>query len=128
MRISKVSELTGVSADTLRYYEKIGLIPTVTRSNNGIRDYQDIDIKRIEFIKCMRRAGLPVKALIEYIELVQQGNQTIELRKEILKTHREQFISKIKELQETLDLINYKIQVYEEAVLKREVDIIQVED
>jgi len=117
-----------VSADTLRYYEKIGLIPTVTRSNNGIRDYQDIDIKRIEFIKCMRRAGLPVKALIEYIELVQQGNQTIELRKEILKTHREQFISKIKELQETLDLINYKIQVYEEAVLKREVDIIQVED
>ena len=128
MRISKVSELAGVSADTLRYYEKIGLIPTVTRSNNGIRDYQDIDIKRIEFIKCMRRAGLPVKALIEYIELVQQGNQTIELRKEILKTHREQFISKIKELQETLDLINYKIQVYEEAVLKREVDIIQVED
>jgi DNA-binding transcriptional MerR regulator len=128
MRISKVSELTSVSADTLRYYEKIGLIPTVTRSNNGIRDYQDIDIKRIEFIKCMRRAGLPVKALIEYIELVQQGNQTIELRKEILKTHREQFISKIKELQETLDLINYKIQVYEEAVLKREVDIIQVED
>lgn len=128
MRISKVSELTSVSADTLRYYEKIGLIPTVTRSNNGIRDYQDIDIKRIEFIKCMRRAGLPVKALIEYIELVQQGNQTIELRKEILKTHREQFISKIKELQETLDLINYKIQVYEEAVLKREVEIIQVED
>lgn len=128
MRISKVSELAGVSADTLRYYEKIGLIPTVTRSNNGIRDYQDIDIKRIEFIKCMRRAGLPVKALIEYIELVQQGNQTIELRKEILKTHREQFISKIKELQETLDLINYKIQVYEEAVLKREVEIIQVED
>ena len=128
MRISKVSELTGVSADTLRYYEKIGLIPPITRTNNRIRDYQDIDIKRIEFIKCMRSAGLPVKALIEYIKLVQQGNQTIELRKDILKTHREQFINKIKELQETLDLINYKIQVYEETVLKREVDIIQVED
>ena len=64
MRISEVSERSGVSSDTLRYYERIGLIPPVNRSKNGIRDYNEIDVKRVEFIKCMRGAGLPIETLI----------------------------------------------------------------
>jgi DNA-binding transcriptional MerR regulator len=77
MKISEVSEQCGVSADTLRYYERIGLLPHVNRSESGIRDYNELDMRRVEFIKCMRTAGLPVEVLITYYQLVQQGDETI---------------------------------------------------
>jgi DNA-binding transcriptional MerR regulator len=120
MKIAEVSERYAISADTLRYYERIGLIPPVNRNGSGIRDYDDIDLRRVEFIKCMRSAGLPIEALIEYVALVQQGDQTIEARKEILREQREQLTVKIKDLQKTLDILNYKISVYEKAVLDKE--------
>ena len=123
MRIAEVSEQYGISLDTLRYYERIGLIPPVNRKESGVRDYNEIDLKRVEFIKCMRRAGLPIEALIEYIGLVQQGDLTIEARKEILKEQREQLLIKMGELQETLDMLNYKIDVYENTVLKIEKEL-----
>ncbi len=128
MKISEVSEHCGISSDTLRYYERIGLIPPVNRNMSGIRDYSEIDVKRVEFIKCMRSAGLPIDALIEYYGLVQQGDQTIEARKEILKEHREQLVAKMEEIQQTLDLVDYKIEVYENALLRREKELIQFED
>jgi DNA-binding transcriptional MerR regulator len=128
MRISKVCERYSISSDTLRYYERIGLIPPVNRNRGGIRDYNEIDIKRVEFIKCMRSAGLPIEALIEYVKLVQQGDQTIEARKEILQVQRERLVAKMEEMQETLDILDYKISVYEKAVLKKENEIIQIED
>ena len=128
MKIAEVSERYGISSDTLRYYERIGLIPTVNRNKSGIRDYSEIDMKRVEFIKCMRGAGLPIEVLIEYVGLVQQGDQTIEARKEILKEQREQLAAKMEEMQKTLDLLDYKIRVYENAVLKKEKETIQIED
>jgi DNA-binding transcriptional MerR regulator len=76
-----------------RYYERIGFIPPVNRDNSGIRDYNEIDVKRVEFIKCMRSARLPIEALIEYYGLVQPGDQTIEARKEILKEQRKQLVA-----------------------------------
>ena len=109
MRISEVSEQSGMSADTLRYYERIGLIPPVNRNGSGIRDYNDMDMKRVEFIRCMRNAGLSIEVLSEYVELVQQGDETIEARQEILKEQRKQLAAKIEEMQETLDLLDYKI-------------------
>ena len=128
MKISEVSERCGISSDTLRYYERIGLLPPVNRNTSGIRDYSEIDVRRVEFVKCMRSAGLPIDALIEYYGLVQQGDQTIEARKEILNEHREQLVAKMEEIQKTLDLVDYKIKVYENALLKREREIIQLED
>ncbi|MCA9952613.1 MAG: MerR family transcriptional regulator [Anaerolineales bacterium] len=128
MRISEVSEQSGMSADTLRYYERIGLIPPVNRNGSGIRDYNDMDMKRVEFIRCMRNAGLSIEVLSEYVELVQQGDETIEARQEILKEQRKQLAAKIEEMQETLDLLDYKIDVYENAVLKKEQEIIQLEE
>lgn len=128
MKISEVSEQSGVSADTLRYYERIGLIPAVNRNGSGIRDYNDIDIKRVEFIKCMRNAGLPIEVLSAYVELVQQGDETIEARQEILKEQRRQLAAKMAEMQESLDLLDYKISVYENAVLNKEQEIIQTEN
>ena len=128
MKIAEVSERYGLSSDTLRYYERIGLIPPVNRNQGGIRNYGEIDVMRVEFIKCMRSAGLPVETLIEYVGLVQQGDGTIEARKEILKGQRELLAARMNEMQKTLDILDHKIEVYEKAVLKKEKEMIQMED
>ncbi len=125
MKIAEVSEDFGLTSDTLRYYERIGLIPPVNRDSGGIRDYTDLDLRRVEFIKCMRCAGLPIETLIEYMDLVQQGDQTIEARKEILKEQRDQLAARMAEMQKTLDLLDYKIEVYEKAVLTAEKSMLQ---
>ena len=128
MKIGEVSENHGISSDTLRYYERIGLLPSVNRTKNGIRDYSELDQKRVAFIKCMRSAGLPIDVLIQYFELVQQGDKTIKARKEILIEQREQLLARMKEMQETLDLLDYKISVYENAVLTKEKELLPIED
>jgi len=125
MKIAEVSERYSISSDTLRYYERIGLIRHVNRNASGIRDYNEIDLRRVEFIKCMRSAGLSIEVLIEYVGLVQQGDQTIETRKEILKEQRELLLARMKELQKTLDVLDHKIEVYENAVLTKEKKIVQ---
>ncbi len=127
MKIQEVSERYGLSADTLRYYERIGLIPTVNRTESGIRDYNELDIRRVDFIKCMRSAGLPLEVLIDYMSLVQQGDSTIETRKEILREQRALLAARIAEMQKTLDLLDHKIQVYENAILTKEKEISQEE-
>ena len=128
MKIAEVSDRYSLSADTLRYYERIGLIPPVNRNDNGIRDYDETDVRRVEFIKCMRSAGLPIETLIEYVGLVQQGDTTIEARKQILKAQRELILARMKAMQETLDVLNYKISVYEDALLKKERAIILADE
>jgi DNA-binding transcriptional MerR regulator len=128
MRIAEVSEQFGLSVDTLRYYERVGLIPPVHRNESGIRDYDDLDLRRVDFIKCMRGAGLPVEVLIEYMRLVQQGDSTIEARKEILIEQRDLVAARLEEMQKTLERLNYKIDVYEKALLKKEKEMIQVEE
>ncbi len=128
MKIMEVSQQFSLSSDTLRYYERIGLIPPVNRNGSGIRDYNELDLRRVEFIKCMRSAGLPVEVLIEYVALVQQGDETIEARKEILKEQRELLMTRMQEMQNTLDILNHKIEGYENAVLKKEKVMIQVEE
>ena len=128
MKIAEVSEQYGLSSDTLRYYERVGLIPPVNRNESGIRDYNELDLRRVEFIKCMRSAGLPVEVLIEYVGLVQQGDKTIEARREILKVQRELLLARMKEMQKTLDILDHKIQLYENAVLKKEKHMIPIEE
>jgi DNA-binding transcriptional MerR regulator len=128
MKIMEVSEQYGISSDTLRYYERIGLIQPVNRNGSGIRDYNELDLRRVEFIKCMRSAGLPIEILIEYVGLVQQGDKTIETRREILKEQRELLLARMKEMQKTLDILDHKVEVYENAVLKKEKGIIQTEE
>jgi DNA-binding transcriptional MerR regulator len=128
MKIAEVSEKFGLSVDTLRYYERVGLIPPVHRNDGGIRDYDELDLRRVDFIKCMRGAGLPVEVLIEYMGLVQQGDSTIEARKEILIEQRNLVAARLEEMQKTLDRLNYKIDVYEKALLKKEKEMLQVEE
>jgi MerR family transcriptional regulator, aldehyde-responsive regulator len=128
MKIAEVSERHGISSDTLRYYERVGLIPHVNRGENGIRDYNELDIRRVDFVKCMRGAGLSIEVLVEYMDLVQQGDGTIETRKEILREQRDLVTARIQEMQKTLDLLNHKIQVYEKAILTKERQIVQTEE
>jgi DNA-binding transcriptional MerR regulator len=124
MKIAEVSEKYAITADTLRYYERIGLIETVNRNSGGIREYGERDLKRVEFIKCMRSAGLPIEVLIEYIGLVNKGDATIEARRQILKDQRLRLTAKMDEMQKTLDLLDYKISVYDNALVKREKELI----
>jgi len=113
MTITEVSKKFGLSPDTLRYYERIGLIPRVNRNESGIREYTEEDCKWIEFIKCMRSAGVQVETLIEYVTLLQQGDTTIEARKQILMEQRDKLISRIEEMNRALARLNFKIEQYE---------------
>ena len=84
MTIKEVSEKYGISQDTLRYYEKVNVIPKVTRTSGGIRDYQEEDLRWVELAVCMRNAGLPIESLIEYQRLFRAGDSTIPARLELL--------------------------------------------
>lgn len=117
MRIQEVSKLYGLSADTLRYYERIKLIPVVPRNAGGIRDYDEVSLQWIEFIKCMRGAGLPIEKLITYMELYQQGDETIDARKQLLIEERDHLLQRMNELQATLERLNEKIERYENGNL-----------
>ena len=128
MKIAEVSERYGLSSDTLRYYERIGLLPPVNRAESGIRDYNDLDVRRAEFIKCMRGAGLPIEVLTEYIALVQRGDDTIPARQAILREQRELLVARMNEMQKTLDVLDRKIAIYENALLERERELIQPEE
>jgi MerR family transcriptional regulator, aldehyde-responsive regulator len=128
MKIAEVSERHGLSVDTLRYYERIGLLPPVHRGDNGIRNFNELDERRVDFIKCMRSAGLSIEILIEYMDLLQRGDGTIEARKEILVEQRDQLTVRVSEMQKTLDLLNHKIQVYEERILSKEQEINRLQE
>lgn len=128
MTIAEVSKKLDISQDTLRYYERIGLIPRVNRNRSGIRDYTEQDCNWIEFIKCMRNAGLPIEVLIEYVGLFQQGDATIDTRKELLIEQRKQLIARMEDMQKTLERLNYKIEFYEESLVKKEKELKRSED
>lgn len=115
MTIKEVSEKFDLSQDTLRYYERVGMIPPVTRTASGIRDYQEKDLSWVELAKCMRSAGLPVEAMIEYVKLTQEGDFTILARLQLLTEQREILTEQKAKIDKTLERLNYKIKRYEIA-------------
>jgi len=116
MTIKEVSEKYGIPAETLRYYERVGVIPPVTRTPGGIRNYTEQDLSWVEHAKCMRSAGLSVDVLIEYLRLFQEGDGTFQERLELLDGQREMLLQQRKQLDETIAKLNYKISRYETAV------------
>ena len=128
MTITEVSEKYDLTQDTLRYYERIGLIPHVNRNKSGIRDYTEEDCRWVEFIKCMRNAGLPIEVLIEYVGLFQQGDTTIEARKELFIEQRKQLITRMEDMNKTLERLDYKIATYEQVVVEKEKELKRSED
>ena len=116
LTIKEVSKKYGIPAETLRYYERIGIIPPVTRTAGGIRDYGEEDLSWVENAKCMRAAGLPIEALIEYRKLYGEGDTTFQARLDLLREQRDLLLAQKKQLEETLHRLDYKISRYEAAV------------
>ena len=116
MTIKEVSEKFGISQDTLRYYERVGLIPPVTRTPSGIRDYQESDLGWVENAVCMRNAGVPIEALIEYVKLYQMGDTTFEARRQLLQEQYDALQEQKEQIEETMKRLAYKVSRYEKAV------------
>ena len=114
MTISEVAKQYEITQDTLRYYERIGLIPEVPRKQNGIRNYDEESCRWIEFAKCMRKVGMPIEAIIEYVTLFKQGNETIEARIRLLKEQREKLMKKRDDIEITIKRLDHKIEIYDE--------------
>lgn len=114
MTIAEVSKKYDLTPDTLRYYERIGLLSSVSRNASGIRNYDEASCKRIEFIKCMRSAGFEIEILIEYMQLLAKGKSTVEARKKLLEEQREKLLKKQKSINEILERLDHKINIYSE--------------
>jgi DNA-binding transcriptional MerR regulator len=106
MNIAEVATKFNLTRDTLRYYEKVGLIPKVKRTSGGVRNYTEYDCGWIDFIKCMRNAGVQVDSLVEYVRLFEQGDSTAILRKQILVRERDRITTQVAKMQGTLDRLN----------------------
>lgn len=116
MTIAEVSKKYGLTADTLRYYERVNMMPPVHRSASGRRDYTQEDCNWVELAKCMRSAGLPVEAMIEYVRLARLGDSTIRERRELLMEQRERLREQRENIDSTVERLNYKISRYDEAI------------
>lgn len=120
MKIAEVSKRYGVSTDTLRYYERIGLLRHVPRNKSGIRDYDEASCNAVEFVKCMRDAGMSIESLVEYMELIEQGEQTAPARKELLMRQSEEIRRRIDDLERALQRLQFKIDHYDEVMAESE--------
>ncbi|MEG0366211.1 MAG: MerR family transcriptional regulator [Coprobacillus sp.] len=120
MKIQEMSEAFDLTQDTLRYYEKIGLLDNIKRDAKGNRDYQEKDVNRLNFIRCMRDAGLSIQVLQKYIELNNQGEETMLERKNLLIQERDLLLKKKALINESLEKLNYKIENYEKVLAHKD--------
>ena len=125
MTIAEVSKKYNLTQDTIRYYERIGLLPEISRTKSGIRDFDEKSCKWIEFIKCMRAAGMPIEALIEYMNLFKQGKKTIVARKQLLIEQRDVLLKKQEEIKNTIERLDYKIESYNEIEAGKRKDFME---
>lgn len=120
MKIAEVSKRYGISTDTLRYYERIGLLRHVPRNGSGIRDYDEASCNAVEFVECMRDAGMSIESLVEYMELIERGDETREARKELLSRQSEAIRARIADLERALTRLQYKIDHYDDIMADSE--------
>ncbi len=120
MTITEVSKKYDITADTLRYYERIGLIPPVPRTKGGVRNYDEDSCRWIEMMKCLRKAGVQIEALIEYVALYKQGDSTLDARKAILVEQRSQLVDRMEDMRASLERLDDKIERYENGLMRTE--------
>ena len=114
LSIQEVAEMTGLTAHTLRYYERIGLIQPVDRAPSGHRRYSRGDVGWLEFLRCLRSTGMPVREVKRYGELYEEGDSTLTNRRALLENHRQRILDNIEQLTRNLKAIEYKIAYYRE--------------
>jgi DNA-binding transcriptional MerR regulator len=122
LTIQEVSEATGLSAHTLRYYERIGLIHPIEREDNTRRLYTEEDIGWIDFLLKLRATGMSIKEMQRYAELQRQGDETLPQRVEMLKSLRQNVEARMGELDKHLKLICYKIEIYGQIIAEKELE------
>ncbi len=118
--IQDVSEKTGLSAHTLRYYEKEGLITGVERSRGGFRQYTDEDLEALGLICCLKNTGMPLQEIARFVELTHEGEHTLRERVELLREHRENVIERIAEMQQHLEKVTWKLNYFSEKMREYE--------
>jgi DNA-binding transcriptional MerR regulator len=116
LSISEASEASGLSAHTLRYYERAGLLEPVDRNDGGHRRYREADLERIRFLTKLRATGMPIREVRRYAELMNAGEATNEERLALLETHREAVLAELEATAKNLELIEWKINFYKERL------------
>lgn len=120
MKIKEASELYHMTPDTLRYYERIGLIRNVHRNKNGIRDYSQENCDAIAFVKCMRNAGVSIEGLQQYMDFYEKGDTTQQDRLNILLKEREKLATRLERMQNALERLDYKIDLYRHIIEQKD--------
>ena len=114
--IQDVSKITGLSAHTLRYYEKEGLLSHVDRSPGGFRQYTDEDMEALGLICCLKNTGMSLQEITRFVNLTHEGDQTLQERVELLRDHRQNVITRIEEMQKYLEKVTWKLNFFSEKL------------
>ena len=114
--IQDVSNKTGLSTHTLRYYEKEGLISGVERSQGGFRQYTDEDLERLSLIRCLKNTGMSIQEIARFVQLTHEGDHTLEERVELLREHRDRVLERMAEMQQHLDKVTWKLNFFTEKL------------
>ena len=114
--IQEVSKKTGLTAHTLRYYEKEGLLSGVERTQGGFRQYTDEDLERLGLICCLKNTGMSIQEIARFVQLTHEGDHTLDERVELLRTHRERVLERMAEMQKHLDKVTWKLNFFTEKL------------
>nr|MBQ8245144.1 MerR family transcriptional regulator [Oscillospiraceae bacterium] len=112
--IHEVSSRTGLSAHTLRYYEKEGILTNIHRTAGGIRYYTDADMETLLLVRCLKETGMPLSEIAVFIRLTCQGDLSLQIRCDILRRHRENILEQIRQTQQHLERITRKLAYFSE--------------
>lgn len=118
MNSKEAAEMFGLTTDTVRYYERVGVIPPIKRDKNGYRIYTTRDLNWIYLAKSLRHAGVSIESLIEFATLSQLGGNVENAQKQILQDQLQEITEKLEEMTQTRDLLQYKIDTYDEHIAK----------
>ena len=114
--IQDVSKKTGLTAHTLRYYEKEGLISGVERTQGGFRQYTDEDLERLGLICCLTNTGMSIQEIAQFVQLTREGDHTLQERVELLRAHRERVLERMAEMQKHLEKVTWKLNFFTEKL------------
>ena len=114
--IQEVRKKTGLTAHTLRYYEKEGLLSGVERTQGGFRQYTDEDLERLGLICCLKNTGMSIQEIARFVQLTHEGDHTLKERVELLREHRERVLGRMEEMQKHLDKVTWKLNFFSEKL------------
>ncbi len=118
--IREICARTGLSAHTLRYYEKEGLLPRIERSKGGIRQYSEEDLEALGLICCLKNTGMPLQEIARFVRLTQEGEHTLKERCDLLQRHRENVVTRMAEMQRHLDKVTWKLNFFSDKLREYE--------